>query len=320
MASIGRNRQEKEKKDARWLAYILYAVILVLVVGLMTSAATRVQRPPKKASGSRTPRDLGPAEIDCVRIISSPNSTLVDGALDEVFRAGLGTRRVTVQSLPRDTESHKRGCYSSHVEAHRWAVANGCENTLVLEDDVVFLPDVAERWGPVRRLLASGAPYDTVFLGYLGIRLDPAPERPGLVHLQKPMLAHAVLFSRAASIRVTEMAPWSAHNLSILDAYDVALWHNSVTTPGATYGVDPPFAAQIPSRATFYSVDKGGALIDGVKSFAGMRAFNYFARGACSRVYQLSPFLSRILGMFVELTSDAISIAPVYTCDDVVQL
>ena len=310
--------KKKEKARALWLVYIIYGTLFVLVVGLMVSVGARLRRP-SRAPGShrhRGARSAGPAFIDCVRIVSSPNSSLVDGAVDEVWRAGLGTRRFSVQQLPLNPESHKNGCFDAHREAHRWAVAQDCQTTLVVEDDVVFADDIADRWGPVARLVESGADWDTVWLGYVGIRIDPVPKIPGLVHLQKPMLAHAVLFSRATSERILALPPWEDHELSILEAYDVSLWHSNATRPRTTFGLDPPAAAQLPSRAESYSLDKNAAS-DFFKTFWGMAAFNYWARKACSPMYQLSPAISRVIGAFVTLSPDTRSVQQVYACDDV---
>jgi hypothetical protein len=315
VAGIGRpGPLAKERKGAFWLVCLIYGVIFVLVVGLMVSVATGVKRPPK--GPTRGTRSAGPGAVDCVRIVSSPNSSLVDGALDEIRRIGLESRHVTVQSLPLDAGSHKRGCYTAHVAAHAWAVEHGCTNTLVLEDDVVFAEDAAAAWRPVDRFLASGVEFSTLWLGYVAIRRDPVPAFPGIAHIQKPMLAHAIVFSRAASERIAALPPWTPREISILDAYDVALWHENVTEVGATFGADPPLAAQLPSQPHSYSPDKNW-LQDFVKTFTGMRALNYLGSGKCSPIYRLSPAAERVVGLFTSFGEDTRSIHRVYTCDDV---
>ena len=248
--------------------------------------------------------------------MSSPNSTLVDGALDEVARIGLGGSRVSVQSLPLDTVSHKRGCYNAHVAAHAWAVENGCRSTLVLEDDVVFADDPEAVAQPITRLIESGVPFSTLWLGYTAIRVDPVAGVPGTVYLQKPMLAHAIVFSRQASERIAAFPPWTAQDPSILSAYDVALWHRNVTDIGATFGADPPVAAQLASRPQSYSLDKNW-FQDLLKTFNGMRIFNFFARERCSTLYRFSPAAERVMGLFTTFSADTRSIHRVYTCDDV---
>ena len=310
--------KKKEKARALWLIYIIYGTLFVLVVGFMVSVGARLRRkePVLGSHHHRGARSPGPAFIDCVRIVSSPNSSLVDGAVNEVWRAGLGTRRVSVQQLPLNPASHKQGCFEAHREAHRWAVSQGCQTTLVVEDDVVFADNIADRWGPVASLVESGTEWDTVWLGYVGIRIDPVQKFPGLVHVQKPMLAHAVLFSRATSERILALPPWEHHELSILEAYDVSLWHSNATRPRFTFGLDPPAAAQLPSRPESYSLDKNAAS-DFFKTFWGMSMFNYWARRACSPMYQLSAPISRAIGAFVALSPDTTSIQHVYTCNDI---
>ncbi len=309
--------KEDEKKRALWFIYLIYVVLFVLVVGFMVSVGAELKRPrPDPGLHQRAPRDNGLEFIDCVRIVSSPNSSTAEGAIDEVWRAGLRPRKFSVQRLKLNTDSHKKGCFDGHREAHRWAVAHNCKTTLVLEDDVVFVDNIENRWEPVATLINSGAEWDTLWLGYVGIRIDPAPEFPGIVHLQKPMLAHAILFSRATSERILALPPWKRLNLSILEAYDVSLWHSNATRLRYTFGVDPPLAAQLSSRIESYSLDKN-ADSDFFKTFWGMGVFNYWARKSCSSMYQLSPAISRIIGTFSKVSPDRMSLQHVYTCDGV---
>ena len=312
-----KSRYHTETKG-NWLIYLLVGVAIFFVIGFTGTHMGHVSRKVRKNIGSGVRVSMVPPEIDCVRVVSSPNSTVVDGAADELNRVGfLGT--VSIQSTVLDPESHKRGCFDAHREAHAWAVESGCTYTLVVEDDVVFAEDMGAVWADIGALLQSGRPVDTVWLGYVGIRIDSIMEFPGIVALQKPMLAHAVVFSAETSRRIVGLPPWRPQKMSVLEAYDVALWHTGATRIGATFGVWPPAAAQLPSRAASNSLDKNG-FQDWVKGFAGMKAFGLAASGRCSPVYQLSNVMAHILSPIMAFSPDAVSLNSVYTCDTVEDL
>ena len=301
---------------AKWLYYIFLIVAIILIFGLSIPPASRVSRPVRRAAG-REPRYYIPPELDCVRVVSSPGSSVLPGALDELHRIGLyGTPSVQEQRL--DPENHKRGCHNAHVEAHRWALESMCNYTLVIEDDAVFADDMTDAWTSVARLFRSGRPIDTIWFGYVGIRLD-ATEVKGIVHLQKPMLAHAVIYSRDTSRRIVGLPPWRPLSISVLEAYDVNLWHSGTTRVGATFGVYPPAAAQLPSRPSSLSLDKNGVQ-DWIKTFVGMRFFATLSYGTCSSFYRLSPYLSAILGTMMDMPPDSLSLQEIYTCNTTVAL
>lgn len=319
VAVIGTEKyQARPERGGRWLVYLLAAVLIFLIVGVSGAHMGRTSRKVRRSSKAHVRVSMVPPEIDCVRVISSPNSTVVDGAVDELDRVGfLGT--VSVQKAVLDPENHKRGCFEAHRAAHTWAVESGCTHTLVVEDDVVFADNMGAAWADIGTLLRSGRPVDSVWLGYVGIRIDSIAGFPGIVALQKPMLAHAVVFSAETSRRIVGLPPWRPQTMTILEAYDVALWHTNATRTGATYGVWPPVAAQLPSRSASYSLDKN-RFQDWVKGFGGMRTFGLAASGRCSPIYQFSNFMARVLSPFASFTPDARSLNAAYTCDSVEDL
>ena len=299
--------------SSKWLFYVLLLVAVILIFGVAVPHTSRVARSTQWAGAELSaPTYYVPPELDCVRVVSSVNSTVLAGALAELHRIGL-RGEASVQTPLLDPENHKRGCHNAHVKAHQWAVDNGCKYTLVVEDDVVFARDMTAAWKSIDALFRSQRIIDTVWLGYVGIRLDET-DTPGIVHLQKPMLAHAVIYSQDTSRRIVGLPPWRPQNLSILEAYDVALWHEGATRLGATFGVFPPAAAQLPSRPSSLSLDKNGVQ-DWVKSFVGMRVFASLSYKTCSGFYRLSPYLSAILGLFMTMPPDSLSLQSVYTCN-----
>ena len=298
------------KRSPRWLHYIFLIVASILLFGLLLPPASRVSRPVRRAA-DRDSHYYIPPDLDCVRVVSSPTSGVLPGALDELRRIGLHGPPA-VQQLRLAPANHKRGCHNAHLEAHRWAVKSNCTHTLVIEDDAVFADDMTDAWTSVARLFRSGRPVDTIWLGYVGIRLD-ATSVPGIVHLQKPMLSHAVIYSRDTSRRIVGLPPWRPRSVSVLEAYDVNLWHSGATRVGATFGVYPPAAAQLASRPSSLSLDKNGVQ-DWIKTFTGMRFFASLAYGTCSSLYRLSPYLSAILGTVMEMPPDSLSLQKIYTC------
>ena len=248
----------------------------------------------------------------------SPNSTVVDGAVDELNRVGfLGT--VSIQRTVLDPESHKRGCFEAHREAHAWAVESGCTYTLVVEDDVVFAEDMGAVWADVGALLQSARPVDTVWLGYVGIRIDSILESPW--HHPAPK-AHAGPRRRVLGRNVPEncwtsaVAPTESVGPRGVRRGPVA---HGRDPDRRNLGVWPPAAAQLPSRAASNSLDKNG-FQDWVKGFAGMKAFGLAASGRCSPVYQLSNVMAHVLSPIMAFSPDAVSLNSVYTCDTVEDL
>ena len=79
-----------------------------------------------------------PSEVDCVRIISLEGKTEMINMF-KVDAALMGfLNRTVVQFEKRDPEGGKAGCWRAHARASRLALAAGCKNLLVLEDDVYF--------------------------------------------------------------------------------------------------------------------------------------------------------------------------------------
>ena len=79
-----------------------------------------------------------PPEVDCVRIISLEGKTQMINMF-KVDATLMGfINRTIVQFEKRDPEGGKAGCWRAHKRANRLALAAGCKNLLVLEDDVYF--------------------------------------------------------------------------------------------------------------------------------------------------------------------------------------
>ena len=245
------------------------------------------------------------AAIDCVRVITSPTGGAA--AVSELTRIGFRSEDVTVGRLPlaaagadRAERAHKRGCYTAHVAAHAWAVAHNCTSTLIVEDDVVFSDITAAEISSAVSTLGNS--FETLWLGYHAAEILPDPAA-GISELERPMLAHAIVFSAAASARIAAFPPWRRRSRSIYEAYDVALWHDGGLR---SHGLDPPVAGQRWSGRSVY--------LDWSKSLDGQHAMNWFSRGTCSLLLSRASRVAQLVGLFMALPQDAYSLSGAYQC------
>lgn len=248
--------------------------------------------------------------VDCVRVLSGNASVYRHLAVAELFRVGFTNVSIQVEQL--DPESHKRGCHNSHVRAHTWAVQHKCRTTLVVEDDVVFLRDIAHAWQSLRSYMALSSDWDAIFLGYTAIKIQRTIH-PDVVRLTKPMLTHAVIYPLRTSQRIVEMPPWRKQpaNLSITEAFDVRLWYTGVVSKA--YALYPAVAGQRGSQSHSYSRDKN-ALLNWAKSLSGLAWVNWMSYEQCAPYYDLAGTASQWLGGMIDGADDWQSTARVFTC------
>lgn len=299
--------QKKERQGARWISVLVATVFFILLTyGVFSGTGPR-----RYENVRRFAPEEGPGSVDCVWIVASSGSRVASGAVLELVSAGFSPEIVSVHYSELDPGNHKRGCYNAHVAVHRKAVAAGCNVTLVAEEDVVIDggADLASVWSAVD---AAAGKYDTLWLGYVAVRLDPW-DVPGLVTLQKPMLAHGILFSRDASAQIAALPPWNpVPNSSILEAYDVILWHRGLTN--RTLGLYPPVAGQLSSRAESFSLDKR-PLFDWIKSVKGVKAMARASYMKCSFFIGAASTVARALSYIVSVPPDTLSITGEYSCE-----
>eukprot|EP00966_Prymnesium_polylepis_P252058 5827277-Prymnesium_polylepis.1 len=69
--------------------------------------------------------------------------------------------RVTVHLNEPDPEGKAAGCFRSHVKGWNEALARGCEDALMVEEDLYFNePVVNQSMANANAFVASGTPYD----------------------------------------------------------------------------------------------------------------------------------------------------------------
>ena len=247
----------------------------------------------------------------CVRVISTVASP---PAVSELARIGFDLRskstpvsvQVSSRVSSRTERAHKRACYTAHVAAHAWAVSENCSLTLVVEEDAVFSADASHKYGTAEAIwsAASQPGIETLWLGYHASAVAPPGTSHGTaVRLEKPMLAHAIVFSAAASARVASLPRWRRRGVSIYEAFDVALWHDAGLT---AHGVYPPVAGQRWSGKSVY--------LDWSKSLSGMAVVNWFSYDRCSALLARCSYVARFVGLFMALPDDAYSLASAYRC------
>lgn len=304
------DRADSRRSAARWLIYLIGVTVGVVLVSAGLSGYW-IRHAPGRG------RRSAPAAIDCARVVAAADTDdRGSGAVAALVAAGLDPGIIKVHRSARDPESHKRGCYTAHRAVHREARAAGCGTTLVIEDDARFAADIGAAWDIVDAAAARG--FDTLWLGYLALRLDTVDTNPpGLVAVTKPMLAHAVVFSAEASARVADLPDWTPQpaSASILEAYDVALWYQNVTRVNRTVGVYPPVAYQLPSSPESLSLDKQG-FVDWVKGETGIRLMAANAVDQCLFLFRhsISAVVAGILRHAMQLSPDSVSLGDLYTC------
>ena len=105
--------------------------------------------------------------IDCVRVITLYDSTSIPVIQKEMEKYGLWDRTV-VQTEVEDPHFSRRGVWNAHQRA--WKESEGCNNTLVFEDDAFFDDEyAASGMANVERFLAAdraSQPYDLIMLGW----------------------------------------------------------------------------------------------------------------------------------------------------------
>ena len=279
------------------------------------------------AVASRGARRTQPAPpVDCIRLISAETSAYTDTAVAELVRVGFEEAAISVQVEKLDPISHKRGCFEAHRRAHAAAVEMGCRYTLVAEDDIVFPDSVAAAWAAAERFfrIKEYGSWDALFLGYTAVRIDDAPDYRGIARIQKPMLSHGVIFPIETSRRIAALPEWEPQKnsrLSILEAYDVALWHSGTLSPTATYGLYPPLAGQRGSQKSSLSLDKN-RIVDYGKSVAGLKRLAWFSHGRCAKAWAAGGSAGVILWKagLIDSVDDWLGVSKMFDCKDVLDL
>ena len=104
--------------------------------------------------------------VQCLEYMALKNSSQLPLFKAQMQALGMWDR-VTVHIAAPDPEGKPAGCFRAHVAAWNHALSRGCESALMLEEDVFFNEPVVEKsMINADAFVASGLPFDMLFLGY----------------------------------------------------------------------------------------------------------------------------------------------------------
>ncbi len=113
--------------------------------------------------------------------------TRIDSEAVRLVRVFAGTRATEAHGFP---SPGAYGCFQGHLGILRDACAAGTQRVLVLEDDVRFLPNLAQDWPRVAQALDE-CPWGIVNLGFDDFDVENTATTSPLVRVTQPlMLAH----------------------------------------------------------------------------------------------------------------------------------
>jgi len=104
--------------------------------------------------------------VKCVQVLALANSSSLPGLKEQLKAMKLEGRAQYLVQQP-DPAGKASGCFSGHVQIWNEALARGCEEALVLEEDARFEgPVLKQAMASVDAFLNSGTAYDMYFLGW----------------------------------------------------------------------------------------------------------------------------------------------------------
>jgi len=141
---------------------------LVVVLSALARPPTDIVQPDDQtlASSEKNAGELL-SKVQCIRYLTLNGSDQT--ALFEAQTKKMGLwDRVTVQTDERDPEGKAAGCLRAHVKAWNLALDEGCDNLLVLEEDVFFDRTMVQpTFSHINYFLGHNtSSYDMLFLGW----------------------------------------------------------------------------------------------------------------------------------------------------------
>jgi len=161
--------------------------------------------------------------------------------------------RVTVHLNEPDPEGKEAGCFRSHVKGWNEALARGCEDALMVEEDLYFNePVVNQSMANANAFVASGTPYDMFFLGY---GIDFATH-DGLL---KPLINSSLITTSAAEYDnnkfqcVYRLHGWLCTQSYIISRAAMERWKDIKYINGKTEPIDV-YLSHTQDRDRFFAV------------------------------------------------------------------
>lgn len=146
--------------------------------------------------------------VDAVYCISLTNrADRRQEAARQFAAVGLGDRIEfhLVDKHPTDCE---RGIYESHLACMEKGLAQGARRMLIFEDDVVFARCTPLSVRRIGEFLASGTPWEVLFLGCM-VKASRRTEHPSVLRVSFRSLTHAHVVDAAFAARMVRDYPWN---------------------------------------------------------------------------------------------------------------
>ena len=166
----------------------------------------------EKATEKTIPRDpASPPDwswVDAGYCISLTNRTDRRQEAARQFAAVGLADRIEFHLVDKHPTDCERGIYESHLACMEKGLARGARRILIFEDDVVFsgcTPQLVDRIG---NFLASGEPWEMVFLGCM-VKASRRTGHPSMLRVRYRSLTHACVAEAAFAARMLSEYPWN---------------------------------------------------------------------------------------------------------------
>jgi len=176
--------------------------------------------------------------VKCIQYLALNGSTQLPLFEYQMKRLGMWDR-VTVQIGEADPEGKAAGCFRAHVRGWNEALARGCPNVLMLEEDVYFNEPVVEMgMAHANNFIAQNDTYDMFFLGY-----TPQVNFSGPLGILQPfvdptdMLGSVAVYDDNKDMCVYRLHKWLCTQSYIISAPTMERWKDMTYVNGVT----PPF-------------------------------------------------------------------------------
>ncbi len=141
----------------------------------------------------------------CISLTSRPDRR--QEAARQFAAVGLGNQ-VEFHLVDKHPVDCERGIYESHLTCMERGLARGARRILIFEDDVVFAccpPLLVRRIG---EFLASGTPWEVLFLGCM-VKASRRTEHPSVLRVRYRSLTHAYVVEAAFAARMLREHAWN---------------------------------------------------------------------------------------------------------------
>ena len=185
--------------------------------------------------------------VQCIEYIALVGSQTLPLFRQQMQALGFWNR-VTLHPQRVDSEGKAAGVFRAHVNAWKSAVARGCHSALILEEDTFFNEPVVEQsMAHADNFLASGEPYDMLFLSY-------STEHQSKEHFLRPlkdpqyMLTKWEPYAQNSYDCVYVLHRWLTTGAYVISRPTMERWSNLTYVANQTLPIDAYLANHVRAR------------------------------------------------------------------------